>query len=91
MAPKKFLENTFQKCRSSRSWMFFRCEACKFIKKRMQQGCFPVDFAKFLRTAFFMEHLRWLLLKMVEEFLRISNEKDLRNCNRKLFLRPPQK
>ena len=24
--------------------------------------CFPVNFAKFLRTSFFIEHLRWLLL-----------------------------
>ena len=26
--------------------------------------CFPVNIAKFLRTAFFIEHLRWLLLQM---------------------------
>ena len=32
---------------------------------------FPVNFTKCLRKAFFMEPL-WLLLKMVEEFLRIS-------------------
>ena len=24
--------------------------------------CFPVNFAKFLRTTFFIEHLGWLLL-----------------------------
>ena len=24
--------------------------------------CFPVNFAKFLRTPFLIEHLRWLLL-----------------------------
>ena len=24
--------------------------------------CFPVNFAKFLRTSFFIEQLRWLLL-----------------------------
>ena len=24
--------------------------------------CFPVNFAKFLRTTFLTEHLRWLLL-----------------------------
>ena len=33
-----------------------------FIKDRLQRKCFPVKFAKFLRTPFFTEHLRWLLL-----------------------------
>ena len=28
-----------------------------FIKKETWQGCFPVNFAKFLRTPFFTEHL----------------------------------
>ena len=36
--------------------------ASKFIKKSLQQWCFPVKFAKFLVTLFFREHLRWLLL-----------------------------
>ena len=35
--------------------------ACNFIK-RFQHRCFPVIFAKFFRTSFFTEHLRWLLL-----------------------------
>ena len=26
------------------------CKACNFIKKRLQHRCFPVKFAKFLRT-----------------------------------------
>ena len=33
------------------------------LKKRLWQGYFPVSFAKFLRTPFLTEHLRWLLLK----------------------------
>ena len=37
--------------------------ACNFIKKRLQDSCFPVKFAKFLRAPFFKEHLPWLLLK----------------------------
>ena len=37
-------------------------KACNFIKKRLQPRCFPVKFAKFLRTPFFTEHLRWMLL-----------------------------
>ena len=37
-------------------------EACNFIKKRLQDRCFPVNTAKFSRTHFFTEHLRWLFL-----------------------------
>ena len=32
------------------------------LKKKLWHRCFPVSFAKFLRTPFFTEHLRWLLL-----------------------------
>ena len=32
------------------------------LKKSLWHRCFPVNFAKFLRTPFFTEHLRWLLL-----------------------------
>ena len=32
------------------------------LKKRPWHRCFPVDFAKSLRTPFFTEHLWWLLL-----------------------------
>ena len=32
------------------------------LKKRLWHMCFPVSFTKFLRTPFFIEHLRWLLL-----------------------------
>ena len=32
------------------------------LKKRLGNRCFPVNFAKVLRTPFFTEHLRWLLL-----------------------------
>ena len=31
--------------------------------KRLQHRCFPVKFVKFLRTPFFAEHRRWLLLQ----------------------------
>ena len=40
-------------------------QACDFIKKRLQYRCFPVSIAKLLRTPFFTEHLRWLLLAPV--------------------------
>ena len=32
------------------------------LKKRLWHRCFPVNFAKFLRTPIFTEHLWWLLL-----------------------------
>ena len=34
--------------------------------------CFPVNFAKFLRTPFLKEHLRWLLL-FVEDAIPLCN------------------
>ena len=44
----------------------YSCEFClmsaTLLKKRHQHRCFPVNFAKFLRTSFFKEHLRRLLL-----------------------------
>ena len=33
------------------------------LKKRLWHRCFPVNFVKFLRTSFFIEHLWLLLLK----------------------------
>ena len=35
------------------------------VKKRLQHRCFSVNFAKFLRTPFFTERLRWLLLIVI--------------------------
>ena len=35
--------------------------AFNVIEKRLQHRCFPMNVAKFLRTAFFIEHLWWLL------------------------------
>ena len=32
------------------------------LKERLWYKCFPVNFAKFLRTIFSLKHLRWLLL-----------------------------
>ena len=44
-------------------------KVCTFIKKRLQHRCFPLDIAKFLRTAFFIEHLRWLLHNELLQFI----------------------
>ena len=45
-------------CKKRCSW------PANLFKKRLWHRCFPVNFAKFLRTAFLPEHLRWLLLCM---------------------------
>ena len=39
-------------------------EARKSVKRRLQHWCFPVNIVKFLRTAFSIEQLWWLLLKL---------------------------
>ena len=40
------------------------------LKKTQVLSC---EYHKMFENSFFMEHLGWLLLKMVEEFLRISD------------------
>ena len=41
------------------------------LKKRLWHRCFLVNFAKILRTAFFREYLRWLLL--IKILITLSN------------------
>ena len=49
--------------------LFFSKEAglrpTTLFKKRLWNNCFPVNFAKFWRTLFVIEHLWWLLLLIV--------------------------
>ena len=40
----------------------FSMRPVTLLKKRLWHRCFPVNFAKFLRTPFLAEHLWWLLL-----------------------------
>ena len=42
-------------------------EACNFIKKRLCQRCFPVNFAKFFRTPFSQNTSGRLLLKNIKK------------------------
>ena len=42
---------------------FYMIRPATLLKKRLWHRCFPVNFVKFLRTAFLTEHLWWLLLK----------------------------
>ena len=42
------------------------CARVSFLlKKRLCHKCFPVNFSKFVRTPFLMEHLWWLLRLLV--------------------------
>ena len=41
---------------------------CNFTKKRLQNSCFPVKTEKFLRTAFFLEHISWPPLNNVVQY-----------------------
>ena len=53
-----------------------RCEGLKgynFIKKRLDRF-FPVNIVKLLRTAFFIEHLRWLLLGFLQNLQKITEK-----------------
>ena len=43
------------------------CATVSFLKKRLWQRYFPVNFEKFVRTHFLTEHLRWLLLAFQNE------------------------
>ena len=43
------------------------CARVSFLKKRLWNRCFAVNFAKLLRTSFLTEHLRWLLLMFQSE------------------------
>ena len=72
--------------------LFFN-KVAGLLKKGLWYKCFPVNFVKFLRTSFFMEHLQWLLLLMVsitsgKQIARIyivpNISKSLRNQTMKL-------
>ena len=45
------------------SLFFNKVRPATLLKKRLWHRCFLVNFAKFLRTHFLTEHLRWLLLQ----------------------------
>ena len=46
-------------------------KVCNFIRKKLQHRCFPVNIAKFLRTAFSIEDLRWLFLQKQDNVLSL--------------------
>ena len=65
-------------------------QACSFIKKRLQQRCFPVKLAKFLRTTILKNICERPLLflfssKIVREFV-VHKEVVVRSCSVKMLL-----
>ena len=48
-----------------------------FLKKRLWHRCFPVNFVKFLRTPFFIEHIWWLLLKVITQIYLIRAQSEV--------------
>ena len=50
------------------SVFFNKVAPATLLKKRLWHRSFPVNFAKFLRTPFLTEHIRWLLLLLANFF-----------------------
>ena len=44
----------------------FMLQPATLLRKRLWHGSFPVNFAKFIRTPFLTEDLRWLPLDLLE-------------------------
>ena len=62
-------------------------KAYYFNKKQLLYSCFPVNIAKFLRTALFMEHLWWLLLYLFNKVAGLKTRTLLnRDSNTGVFL-----
>ena len=47
-------------------------KACTFIKKRLQQSCFPREYSKIFKTTF-LENTSWTLLLQLRKFPKISH------------------
>ena len=48
--------------------------------KRLQDRCFPMNFAKLLRTAFFTEHLQWSWSLSLKKFYVVGVHKKVFEC-----------
>ena len=57
------------------------CARVSFLKKRLWQRCFPVNFVKFLRTPFLQNTSVRLLLAVVELLLRFLTLKETQRTN----------
>ena len=65
--------------------------ACNFTKKRCSgTACFSVSFAKFLRTSFLTEHLRWPLLSMKKLLWKMFVKSKRKHLCRTLYSKIPK-
>ena len=73
--PLKISQNSKENTCAGVSFLIkLQAKACNIIQKRDSDiSCFPVNFAKFLRTPFFIGHLWWLLLQGLKKIF--SKEK----------------
>lgn len=58
-------------------WVIFRSShlrRAKLLKKRLWYRCFLMNFAKFLRTPCFVEHLRWILLNFFKSCFPLKEQ-----------------
>ena len=46
-------------------------QVCNFIEKRLQHRRFPLNITKFLRTAYLIDLIRWLLFQVQNSFLEL--------------------
>ena len=65
--------------------MKLQTEACTLLKRRLWRTCFPVNFAKFLRTPFLTEHFRWLLLSI--RYFKMENHFRFRHLIKTFMLK----
>ena len=63
---KKFTKFTGKHLRQSLFSIKSQVEACNFIKKETLTHVFCCTFCEFFKNTFFIEHFRWLLLKMLK-------------------------
>ena len=68
----EILQNSQEKT-CARDPFLIKLQASTLLEKSLWHRCFPVNFAKFLRTPSFTEHLRWLLLYFFLLTFLVSN------------------
>ena len=61
----------FNKVAACRVSFLIKLQPATLLKKKFWHRCFPVNFAKILRTPFLTDHLRWLLLYLVYTHLSL--------------------
>ena len=78
--PLKTSENLIETstliCKVSQWTGFYTTMLIALLKKRFWHRSFPLNFVKFLRTRFFVEHLRWLRLIFLKRSLDLCSKFD---------------